>query len=1133
MKKIGIFSRTTILIACMLVLGSNVARTDDTDIFTGGEINVPPNVLIILDTSGSMADTIRTQTTYDPSHTYSGSYVSNGIYYRDSGWHKWQVCREWAERRVCFFIFCWDEGYCADYHHILLSEIICPSAQSSLSTVGYWTGHIDEDTLDCPTSDPGTYRQLATGNYLNWSTSSQYIDESKEDIAKRAIKTLLDSISEGSVRFGLMRFRGNGLATSLSSDKQNRGGYIVAPIGKSHAEIKTAVDNQEMWYGSGSNPYSSRGPTTSGGTPLAETLAEAGLYFAGKQSWANTEGQEGYPTTENGLGSDGVYTSPIQWRCQKNYIIVVTDGMPMVDDGSGNDPNIFTRANYINNQSIDDYYQTSDGMISEGGSSYKSYMPATAKFLANVDLIDTTEPDSVYGDSWNDPSFPPQTVHTFAIGFGGECDATYLQRVTNNDHGKGGYYLANDAASLQSALSGIVGSILSSNGNFVAPVVPVNKMNGVYSGNSVYLGLFRPTEGGEWKGNLKKFGFSNDGELLDKSGNVADFDSGSYPSSCWDYSLNDGVDVDEGGAGEQLLHQSIRNFYSYQGLNSDLTASSNQFNVTNTALTANTMGLAADTSAADIADLIHYIRADGDYTPLTGDKKREWVLGDILHSRPAVLRDGNKNVIFVGANDGFLHCFADDEGTTYDDLSDDSVTEEWCFVPWDQISRLHLLRSTRGHEHFVDGTPVLHRAGNNLYLTFGLRRGGNRYYTLNVGSYDGNNVYIPNGYKTPKWEWEIAPYILAPDCILGQSWCTPRARKIKTATGAVSVLILTGGYDAENQDLNSPAETDTYGRAIYAVNANDGTLSSLLKFTPSNLTSLTHSIVDLVSYDSNDDGCDDKIYAGDMGGNVFAFKADLDTGIWSGRKFFQAPDGLYKFFYAPDVVREGYQYMVAGENLYSIYDLVYIGTGDRAHPNETSTVNRFYCIKNRDDSTVLTESSSGFMDVTTYASAYNNPNKLNFLKSSSCDGWYFRLGYELGSQVRSGEKVVSSPLVFGGMVFFTTFVPVVTSSDEDLCGMSGVGEGRLYAVDYLTGEAIEELNFYKGNDVMEDGEVTVVIDERDRSMSLGSGIPTAPTLAVTSSGPVLLVGTSDGVQIIPIPLGFHATKYFWLQEIED
>ena len=1113
MKKIRVLTRTAILTACVLGLGLGVVRADDTEIFTGGEINVPPNVLIILDTSGSMKDKITTQTDYDPDVTYGGTCDSDGIYYKDwGGWSKLQRCTKWKKKRS-------DEYYCAQYYHYQVDDVVCPSALNSLTTVGYFNGPIQEDTLDCPEADPGTSQNLATGNYVNWEKTAKTIKESKEKIAKRAIETLLDSITEGSLNMGLMRFRGQ-ISSNYYNDKSFRGGYVIAPIGSTHAKIKEALGAID----------------SEGSTPLAETVAEAGLYFAGKQSWANTSGQTGYPTTANGLGSNGVYESPIQWRCQKNYLIVVSDGMPQFDDGSGNGDNIFTRANYINNRRIDEFYQTGtdgDGAIDDDfftpkKNSYLSYLPATAKLLASIDLIDSTENDNINGGSWNDPSFPPQTVFTYAIGFGGGCDASYLERVTDISHGKGGYYLADDAASLQSALSGIIGSILSNNGNFVAPVVPVNRMNGVYSGNSVYLGLFRPEEGGEWRGNLKKFGFSGENELLDKNGNVADFHSAPPPSSCWDYSMEDGIEVDEGGAGEQLLHQSTRNFYTFnqEEFVTNLTAASNAFHVDNEALTADTMGLAADSSAADIADLINYIRSDGDYDPQDGSKKREWVLGDILHSKPAVLRDGDKNIVFVGANDGFLHCFEDNQGATYDDLSDDEVTEEWCFTPWDLLPRLHLLRSTKTHEHYVDGSPVLHRVDNDQYLTFGLRRGGNKYYTLKVGSF-ANDVYVPNGYKTPTWAWEINDDILAPDAMLGQSWSTPHACRIKTGTGAESVLILAGGYDANNQDLNSPEEEDYYGRAIYAVNADDGTLSSVLAFTPTNLNTLTHSIVDLVSYDSNNDGCDDKIYAGDMGGNVFALKASLENGTWSGSKIFDAPsDGQYKFFYAPDVVRQGFQYTLDENNMYSIFDLVYIGTGDRAHPNEKTTVNRFYCIKNRENDTVLSEADTAFMDVTTYSTAYSNASQLNFLKSYNCNGWYIRLGYENNTKVRTGEKVVSSPLVFGGIVFFTTFVPAGEASADDMCAISGVGEGRLYAVDYLTGEAIEAFNFNEKNDI--DG--NVVLDETDRSMSLGGGLPTAPVLAVTSSGPVLLVGTSDGVVLIPVPVDSSATKYFWLQQ---
>ena len=71
-------------------------------------------------------------------------------------------------------------------------------------------------------------------------------------------------------------------------------------------------------------------------------MAEAGLYFAGKASWFN---------------SGVTYTSPIQERCQKNYIILMTDGEPTQDD----DSKLRTGA-YING----DYIADEDGDGSSG-----------------------------------------------------------------------------------------------------------------------------------------------------------------------------------------------------------------------------------------------------------------------------------------------------------------------------------------------------------------------------------------------------------------------------------------------------------------------------------------------------------------------------------------------------------------------------------------------------------------------------------------------------------------------------------------------------------------------------------------------------------------------------------------------
>ena len=1117
----------------LLVIG--IACADDTEIFSEGVINVPPNVLIIFDTSGSMAWQIESQssTVYDPGLTYSGTYTANAVYYYDEGiWRalrKYQyVCRGWRCR--------WN-----DVGQAMLTDIACSGAATTLGDQGEWIGPIqfgNPYTYDCPAGDPGEVRRLRTGNYINFVNSSGAYLQRKADIAKDAVKNLLDIVQEGSVRFGLMRFRGQGTFSNLPLAQQHRGGYLIAPIGSTHQEIRDAVDDMEMWYHGypephyRQNPYNASGPGTSGGTPLAESLAEAGLYFAGGYSWANEPGQEGYPV-------GGMYTSPIQWRCQKNYVIVVTDGEPSVDDGTGNptyrggsNVNIYTYPDYIDGKSID--------------CSGNTCLPNVARFLYETDIRNTEDLDNPNGASFNAEDFPIQRIMTYAIGFGSECDEDFLRLTTDNEHGRGQTFMADEGSALAEALSGIITEILQNNASFVAPVVPVSKINRVYAGNSLYLGLFRTEERGEWKGNVKKFGINDDGEILDRNGDEADFDLEiNKPSSCWAYSVNDGLDVNKGGAGEQLLHQASRNFYTYQRNNivSNLNHSSNTFDKSNLALTADTLGLDSAATQADIDDLIDFIRAEGVYTPVTGSQRRTWVLGDILHSRPVVLEDGSKKVIFVGANDGFLHCFVDDESSDYEDLSDDTVSEQWCFVPWDLVPDLHKIRDTADHEYFVDGTPVLFRSGSDQLLTFGLRRGGNKYYTLKVGEVTYNSTtkkytYVTGGYETPQWKWQVPEDILATP-LLGESWSRPVVRRIKTGSGEndhAMAIILAGGYDSANQDLDTPAAEDTRGMAIYAVNGSNGTLLSNLKFTKdsSNLSSMTHSIVDLVVFDRNDDGFTDRIYAGDMGGQVFGYKADSANGNWSGRKLFNAGDGSsatskLKFFYAPDVILQGYNYQDGGSEVYVINDHVYLGSGDREHPNDKTQDDRFYAIKNMDDTTILTETNENFIDVTFYSNGYNDPHGPNFLKSHECKGWYIRLGYELGSKVREGEKVVSSPIIFNGIVFFNTFTPTQDDSSDDLCTMSGgVGTGLLYAVDYLTGEAIEAFNFNKSNDTVDaDGNVEVVLDETDRHINISSGILAPPEIIITPKGPVLLVGPDEK---FPIPDDRNVNRYFWLSE---
>jgi len=198
---------------------------------------------------------------------------------------------------------------------------------------------------------------------------------------------------------------------------------------------------------------------------------------------------------------------------------------------------------------------------------------------------------------------------------------------------------------------------------------------------------------------------------------------------------------------------------------------------------------------------------------------------------------------------------------------------------------------------------------------------------------------------------------------------------------------------------------------------------------------------------------------------------------------------------------------------------VYIGTGDREDPMKTTVTNQFYAIKNKwpstwdDNSDTLTPSD--LVDVT--SDVLQDTTKTEEEKASvreSIDngmGWYIDLE-------NPGEKVVSSPIIFDKVVYFTTFTPSVeTTSGADLCFQHGSGTSRLYALDYTTGNAAIDFNG--------DGNIT----KEDRSKAIGSGIPSQPVVFVTKTGAHVVVGTEGGVFSTTVNTDQNIIRYYWKQ----
>ena len=830
-----------------------------------------------------------------------------------------------------------------------------------------------------------------------------------------------------------------------------------------------------------------------GWTPLAETLAEAGLYFAGMQSWFN---------------SGVTYTSPMQQRCQKNYIIIMTDGEPTKD----RDHRLYDTA-YINGDLIGDqdgdhaspcsgfssreyWYREEDNDCHNYGDDGSDYLDDVAKYLHDKDCNPTM------GDG---TAFDKQNIVTFTIGFKSNQDL--LQRTAT--HGGGEYFTAEAYSELREAFDQIMSTIVEKNACYVAPVVPISRMNRAYAGDKIYLGFFKPQQSGRWIGNIKRYALESDGTLIDAGGAEVTTSDGLIKEnalSWWTSLGNDGPAVEKGGVAEVLEEAleagTARNIYTYTGTQAALSHSSNAFTTTNTAITNTTLSVANDTARLSLFTSV-----------------RSGRFGDIIHSEPAVIYypAADKSIIYVGANDGMLHAIDDYTGL-----------ELWAFIPPEHLERLWRLEDA-DHDYFVDGSPVVYNGTSQKILLIGSRRGGHSYTALDI-----------TDYAAPRYLYTIGPTVLGTGSELGQSWARPEKASIATGstittTGCnvtvtatkTDVFLLAGGYDT-NQDVATPTVTDQAGRAVFAVNVATGAVVNGLKFTSATHSSLgmTHSILDVSGFDHDNDGVVSRIYFGDLGGNIFALKDDeLQTftpctnpitrsvvdGTWTARKLFSASaDSVQrKIFYAPDAVQESY-----GE-------IIYFGTGDRENPDDTSVVNRFYAVKN-DWTATSTLTESDLVDVTSNQIQLGTTEQRTQVKArlESGKGWFIRLE-------NPGEKVVATPRVYAGVVYLTTYTPSDgsgTTSGDPCAASTARGVARLYAMDYKTGAAVH----YFSNEAETDASgSSVSLGKKDRSIAIGTAIPSAPVIAVLGGGARIFIGVEGGLVSLPAIANEDMHRFYW------
>lgn len=1153
----------------------------DTSIYGGTGTISQPNVLLIIDTSGSMADSVYASP-YDPGTTYpvSYGYTTSAVYKTN-----------------------YSTTYISNVSSVTTS---CGGVnpQNLLLTTGQYHGRKLNSSGTCARSGTATYY---LGNYDNWLLSPQSQQIAKIDVAKNVVTNLVQSTN--GVNFGLMRYRSDSNGGQFMSASVSGANYITTI--KNMNDIFTGTTTNRDALIAAVNTLDANGMT-----PLAETLFEAMRYYTGGQTaFANTIGV-----------TNGYYTSPVQTSCQKNYVVFVTDGMSTADNNS-------VLKTICNNGDCD-----GDG-IEPNDLSHS--LDDVAKYLYTVTL----------------PHSNDQHVNTYTVGFGlGGADANavaLLSRTADNNHGNGQALLAQGATGLSQALSTIISNILEINSSFVAPVVPVSPENRTTSASRMYIGLFKPTGTAFWDGNLKKFGLDTNNNLIDKTGayaNYVDLDgngtddrypyatlppgkiNGSFRDSSTSYwsSTSDSSDVNTGGAGELLETRdpATRNIYTYF-TNPTILDASNAFVTTNTTITPALLGV-TDTTAKN--NLIGFVRGTDTYDDnLNGNvtENRDWIMGDVLHSKPAVVNylkysladestcTKNKTMIYVGSNDGMLHAFKDCDGS-----------EAWAFIPPDALPNLQYLHGSI-HTNFVDSTVIpyvydnltnnLNNSSNELnivsgtdkvLLLVGQRRGGGTNAVPAKGNYYLLDATDP---FNPLYLMRFSN-LTAGFTELGETWSEPTLIKIKVNSTYKIAAVFAGGYDNLNEDSRYGA-TQSYlgtggvinadsgagsvtstgttiantpkGRGIYIVEIATltGTNNTTFDFTnagsliwsytnATNPTDMKYSIAgEIATVDTKGRGYIDRLYAVDTAGSLWRFNigayyksttvdaswSDSATSNWKGLKVFTPNPGSLgttdvgrKAFYKPAVVLDYCYDPVLGTT--GTCDMVFYGTGDREHPLNTDVTDRMYMVKVKDQDTsgktecsttvetqspvptsmsgcLLNVTSDQLQTTTTAPGTGANPAVgsvpyiLNQLKYSG--GWYIKL------DENEGEKVLSSPRVINKVAYYTTYVPTNT----DPCQAANPGDSYVYELNYLTGEAAQNLN--TSNDAANSttntrGQAsgsTTVLARVDRKSMIGQGISSG-VVSVTSSTGVTSVVASSGGNIVSVPTkkGQSTKILYWRQK---
>jgi type IV pilus assembly protein PilY1 len=765
------------------------------------------------------------------------------------------------------------------------------------------------------------------------------------------------------------------------------------------------------------------------GTPLRIALHKTGLYYEGKSN--NIMGSSATPKPILPAAQGGM--------CQKNYTILMTDGFWSDSSNPG-----------ISSANADGNNNTAwDGP--PYGDSYSYTLADVAMHYYERDL-DTSLPNEVPARSDAKDKAPHQHMTTYTVAFGvsGTLDPEAddpsspgfnwpspfdgeLEKIDDLWHaaynGRGEFYNAQDPEALQAGLKAAFASVARGKSSSASVAFNTTRLG---TDSMLYQASFNPSD--NWAGSLVGIELSIEGQLGGIVWDAASKLDEVHPNNRLILTYNE--DTKQGTLFKELMSLSTR-----------------QQNDLNTAPDGSKDGLGQAR--------LDFLRGDrSNEGPDNGHefRQRTSILGDIVYSNPVFVGRPESGydddpsfgaadysnflqtnierpaVIYVGSNDGMLHGFLASNGEPAISYVPGLLASE------SNLEGLHYLTDPNyEHRYYVDLSPTVADAVVNgswrTVLVGGFRAGGKGLFALDVTH--PQNFNEASADSIVMWEFTH------PD--MGYSFSKPTIAQLQSGEWAA---VFGNGY---NSGTNAK---------LFMVDISSGQLV----MSPFDFGAETHGLSTPVLADANGDGKVDRIYAGDLAGNIWV--VHYDNGSWkkafSGKPLFTATiGGVPQPITSKPVLVRNPLTTTPAQNLKNDNPniLVLFGTGQyMVDGDKTSTdTQTFYGVWDNGSKSRLTRSDLVAQAVTDKSTPDLRNTTDHPVDYGTKYGWYLDLPV-------TGERVVVDPKVRGLYVFFNTLIP-----DTDSC--SSAGSSFMMSLKYANGGNPNKPVF----DVNNDG----VVDEGD------------------------------------------------------